>query len=110
MVIPTRHVHSLAQLDNAEHEALWNMTRETTLRLQEAVRAQGVNLGMNLGETAGAGIAEHIHMHVVPRWAGDTNFMPVITGIRVMPQYLDDTWRHLYSSFADLPGNRAPAP
>jgi ATP adenylyltransferase len=69
-----------------------------------------MNVGFNLGKAAGAGVPGHVHGHIVPRWAGDTNFMPVIADVRVMPQYLDEAWQALYAAFADVPGDRAPAP
>jgi len=107
LVIPTKHVSSLDELDATEFSALWDLTKETNRRLKKAVGAQGINLGMNLGEVAGAGIAEHIHVHLVPRWSGDTNFMPVIGDVRVMPQHLDATFNHLYPHFTDIEGRRA---
>ena len=85
-----------------------DLVRESVDRLKRAVNPQGINLGFNLGAAAGAGIADHLHAHAVPRWAGDTNFMPVLGDVRVMPEYLDDSWKRLYPHFRDLPGVRAP--
>ena len=104
MVVPHVHAGDLGELDGAVHDATFRLVREAAARLRAAVRAEGLNVGINLGEAAGAGIAEHLHVHVVPRWNGDTNFMPVLADVRVMPQHLDDTWRHLRPFFADLPG------
>jgi ATP adenylyltransferase len=74
------------------------------------VNAEAMNVGFNLGKVAGAGVADHLHGHLVPRWSGDTNFMPVLADVRVMPEHLDEAWRRLYHAFADLPGERAPDP
>jgi ATP adenylyltransferase len=110
LIIPHRHASDIDQLTDEEHASLWDLTRQATVRLRKAVEPQGINLGMNLGPVAGAGIADHAHVHVVPRWLGDTNFMPVLADVHVMPQHLDETWRWLYPHFADIPGRRAPAP
>jgi ATP adenylyltransferase len=110
LVIPRRHTSSLADLSSVEYGALMVLLRESAERLRIATNAEGLNIGMNLGKVAGAGIAEHLHAHVVPRWSGDTNFMPVIANVRVMPEYLDDAWCRLYPHFTDLEGLRAPAP
>jgi ATP adenylyltransferase len=110
LVAPRRHVADLGELTDEEHVAHATLLRDTVVRLRRALGAEGINVGYNLGKAAGAGIADHLHAHVVPRWSGDTNFMPVVADIRVMPQYLDEAWAHLYPSFADLPGVRAPAP
>ena len=99
-----------AAVSETEYAALMSLVRESTVRLRRAVSCHAMNVGFNLGRDAGAGIADHLHCHIVPRWAGDTNFMPVLADVRVMPEYLDDAWRRLYASFADLPGERAPAP
>ncbi len=99
MVVPNRHVGSLAELELAEHDALFRLVRASVTCLEQATGAEGVNLGMNLGRAAGAGIHEHLHVHLVPRWVGDANFMPVIGDVRVMPEYLDATWDRLAPAF-----------
>lgn len=110
LVAPRRHVGDLAALSHEEYTALMWLLRESTVRLRQAVNCSAMNVGFNVGHDAGAGVADHVHGHVVPRWRGDTNFMPVLTDVRVMPEYLDDAWRRLYPAFADLPGQRAPEP
>jgi ATP adenylyltransferase len=86
------------------------LLRDSTVRLRRGVACAAMNVGFNLGKHAGAGVADHLHGHIVPRWPGDTNFMPVIADVRVMPEYLDEAWCRLHVAFADLPGERAPAP
>lgn len=110
LVSPLRHVSDLAELDEAEYAGLTTLLRESSIRLRRAVGCSAMNIGFNLGVDAGAGVADHLHGHIVPRWSGDTNFMPVLTDVRVMPEYLDDAWRRLASAFADLPGERSPVP
>jgi ATP adenylyltransferase len=104
LIVPRRHVADLADLEGSEYDATMQLVRESIARVQRATGARGVNMGMNLGASAGAGIAEHLHAHVVPRWPGDTNFMPVLADVRVMPEYLDETWTKLEPLFAELPG------
>lgn len=102
LVVPTRHVGALEELDDAEADELFRLVRATVARLRQAVSPDGMNVGMNLGKAAGAGIAEHLHAHVVPRWNGDTNFLPVLADVRVMPEYLQDTKKRLLSHFSGL--------
>ena len=83
---------------------MMRLLRDTVERVRRATRPEGVNVGFNLGAAAGAGIADHVHGHIVPRWNGDTNFMPVLADVRVMPEYLDTTFCHLAPLFADLAG------
>ena len=110
LVMPYRHVDSLEKLDPEEYDALFRLVREASVRLCKAVRAEGLNIGCNLGAVAGAGVAAHLHVHIVPRWSGDTNFMPVIADTRVVSQAIAATRDHLAPFFADLhsPGG-APA-
>jgi ATP adenylyltransferase len=110
LVAPRRHVADLADLTEVEYGALSSLLRAAAASLRRAVACQGMNIGFNLGAVAGAGVADHLHGHVVPRWAGDTNFMPVLADVRVMPEYLDDAWRRLYPAFDDVPGARGAAP
>jgi ATP adenylyltransferase len=102
LVMPYRHVDSLERLDAEEHDALFRLVRDAGVRLRRAVRAEGLNIGCNLGAVAGAGVAAHLHVHIVPRWSGDTNFMPVIADTRVVSQALAETREHLLSFFADI--------
>ena len=102
MVVPKRHVSMPDELDDSESSAMWSLVQASIARLQGATGCAGINIGMNLGRVAGAGIHEHIHVHLVPRWEGDNNFMPVIGDARVMPEYLEQTWRRLEPAFAEL--------
>lgn len=91
MVCPYRHAADYTELDEAETAELADHTKRAVQALRNAAGAQGFNVGMNLGAVAGAGIAAHLHQHVVPRWGGDTNFMPIVGHTRVLPQLLRDT-------------------
>jgi ATP adenylyltransferase len=102
MVVPYRHTASLASLTSDELQELAQLTQRSEVALLEAYRPQGINAGINLGKTAGAGILEHLHMHVVPRWAGDTNFMTIVGETRVLPEALTDSAERLRPIFARL--------
>jgi ATP adenylyltransferase len=95
MVLPMRHVAELSALTDAERLEMMQLTGVLQSALEEGLNAQGFNLGMNLGRVAGAGIPGHLHLHVVPRWLGDTNFMPTVAETRVLPESLSDTYRKL---------------
>jgi ATP adenylyltransferase len=100
MVVPYRHVPDLAGLDDAAASELMALTRASERHLRGIYSPDGLNLGMNIGESAGAGIAGHIHMHVLPRWTGDANFMSTVGQARVLPEELPVTWRRLRDAFA----------
>jgi len=102
LVVPQVHASSLEDLEPDVHDTLFRLVRESAVRLKKALRAEGLNVGLNLGAVAGAGVAAHLHVHIVPRWSGDTNFMPVLADTRVVPQALDATQEHLAKHFADL--------
>jgi ATP adenylyltransferase len=104
LVLPRRHVSDLAALAAPEYAALMQLLLDATVRLRKVTGCAGMNVGFNLGAAAGAGIADHLHAHLVPRWAGDTNFMPVIADVQVMSEHLDATWAKLAPAFDDLPG------
>ncbi len=110
LVIPRRHVADIASLTDDELSEVAHLVRDSSARLRQAISAEGFNIGFNIGAAAGAGIAEHLHSHIVPRWVGDTNFMPTLADTRVMPEYLDDSWKRLYPYFSDLPGEQGPQP
>lgn len=99
MVAPYAHVAMLDELPAEAAAELMELTQAAVRRLREVYRPHGLNVGMNLGECAGAGIAGHLHMHILPRWPGDANFMTTIGETRVMPEELPETWRRLSEAF-----------
>ena len=99
MVVPYAHLSSLAALDQETAHELIELGQRAELALQEVYHPHGYNLGLNLGRAAGAGVAEHLHLHALPRWAGDTNFMTVVAETRVLPEDLGITWRRLRDAF-----------
>jgi ATP adenylyltransferase len=104
MVAPLAHVGSLADLDDEQSLAVMRLVRRSLRVLQSAMGPEGFNVGANLGKVAGAGIADHVHVHVVPRWNGDTNFMPVLAEVKVVNEHLERTWEKLSEAFASSPG------
>lgn len=102
MVVPTRHVARLDALSSEEAEALMRLTALSVRVIERAAGAQGFNIGMNLGRAAGAGVEDHLHIHVVPRWVGDTNFMPVLGDTKVLPEHLEQTYDRLAAALAQL--------
>jgi ATP adenylyltransferase len=102
MVAPRRHTAALPDLPAEEHADLAETLRRALRVLEGVYQPDGFNVGMNLGACAGAGFADHLHWHIVPRWSGDTNFMPMLADTRVMPQHLLDTWERLRGAFAPL--------
>ncbi|MCK9524145.1 MAG: HIT domain-containing protein [Proteobacteria bacterium] len=100
MVCPRQHVSGLGALSFAAQRSLFRSVVAAEALLRQALQPQGINIGMNIGKAAGAGIAAHIHVHLVPRWEGDTNFMPLLADCRVMPEHLRETWQTLLSHFA----------
>jgi ATP adenylyltransferase len=99
MVIPRRHTAVLEELPADEIADVSFLLQKTVKHLKDTYKPDGFNVGMNLGHSAGAGIADHLHWHVVPRWTGDTNFMPVVSDTRVMIEQLDRTWEKLRPLF-----------
>jgi ATP adenylyltransferase len=100
MVVPFRHTDDYVSLSDAELQEMATLTQRAVRVLQHTVGAHAFNVGMNLGGEAGAGIADHVHQHVVPRWGGDTNFMPVIGQTRVLPELLDETYARVAPAFS----------
>jgi ATP adenylyltransferase len=99
LVLPVRHIGDVEDLDGDEQLAISTLVQTSVRVLREVSEPHGFNIGLNLGRIAGAGIPEHLHWHVVPRWSGDTNFMPVIGDTRVLPELLDETYRKLRPGF-----------
>jgi len=102
MVVPYLHTAALADLSVPTALELMTLTQAAQAALAKAMHPEGYNLGMNLGTAAGAGIADHLHLHVVPRWNGDTNFMPVLADVKVLPDALENTCRNLREAWASL--------
>jgi len=99
MVLPIRHLKHLTDATKEETDELMELTKKTQGVLSEVYQPDGINLGMNLGTAAGAGVAEHYHMHLLPRWVGDVNFMTAIGQTRTMPESLEETYEKLISRF-----------
>jgi ATP adenylyltransferase len=103
MVAPVRHVAALEDLDPDEMLEMMQLASRSILAIRQAMAPDGFNVGLNEGKVAGAGIADHLHLHVVPRWAGDTNFMPILGDTNVIPQALEATQAILAKAIAELP-------
>lgn len=101
MIVPKRHRLNLEQLNEKEFQELSFLLKISTQVLKSSLHPHGFNIGINIGETGGAG-EEHIHFHIVPRWAGDTNFMPVLGETKIIPEYLEKTYEKIHSAFMDL--------
>ena len=99
LVLPNRAVPDLAELTPDEHAELWAIVRDGVTAVRAAYRCDGVNVGMNLGSAAGAGVPDHLHAHVLPRWAGDTNFMTAVANVRVLPETLASSWTKLRAAW-----------
>ena len=104
MIVPYLHTDSLAKLAAEDAAEMMLVAQQVETVLRGVYQPDGLNLGMNLGRSAGAGIAEHIHLHAVPRWLGDTNFMTVTADTRVLPETLDITWQRVLAEFGRLDG------
>ncbi len=99
MVVPFDHKPNLEQLDAATRGEMIELTSRATTVLRDIYNTEAFNVGLNIGEAAGAGVKEHVHIHVVPRWVGDTNFMSSLAETRVLPELLEDTWTRIRVGF-----------
>ena len=102
MLVPKRHISTLEQLNDEELSELGALIRTTEIVINEAYKPNGINVGINLGRSAGAGLPDHIHVHVVPRWDGDTNFMTVVGETRVVPEEPNQTIERLRPIFSRI--------
>lgn len=102
MVAPYLHVPRLSQIEEDAAAEMMSLTRFAEQALGQVYSPDGINLGMNMGEAAGAGIEQHIHMHVLPRWKGDANFMTSVGQTRIIPEVLPETWGKLHEVFQTL--------
>ncbi|MBI4161879.1 MAG: HIT domain-containing protein [Acidobacteria bacterium] len=103
MVVPNEHVDTIAGMSSAQMREMMELAQRCERALRRLYRPEGFNLGMNLGRCAGAGIEGHLHLHLVPRWAGDTNFMSVVDGTRILPEALSATFQKLRRELRRLP-------
>ncbi len=99
MVVPFSHKPNLEELDAATRAEMMELTSHCTTVLGNVYKTKSFNVGVNIGEAAGAGVKEHVHIHIVPRWVGDTNFMSSLAETRVLPETLEDTWKRLREGF-----------
>lgn len=98
MIVPYRHVSSIEDLDSATTSEMMDLARRSLTALRKAERPEAFNVGVNIGKAAGAGIVDHVHLHVVPRWTGDNNFMPVVGNARLLPEMLESTYEKLIAA------------
>ena len=101
LIVPYEHIGDFTLLKREVNIEMWALTQRIVRALENEYRPDGFNIGMNLGRVAGAGIPDHLHVHVVPRWGGDTNFMPVTADTKVLPESLDRTWERLRAALSD---------
>jgi ATP adenylyltransferase len=101
LIAPKRHLARLDQLDDATQTEIWQTTTRMVHALEKIMKPQGFNVGLNLGHAAGAGVPGHLHWHIVPRWVGDTNFMPTVAGVRTIPQSLETLWDLMVAELKD---------
>jgi ATP adenylyltransferase len=99
LIVPNSHVADLDQISKETSDEMMDLTKSAQTALREAYNPPGLNVGMNLGKAAGAGVADHLHIHVMPRWVGDTNFMSTIANTRVLPEDLRTTYDKLFGRF-----------
>lgn len=109
MVIPYQHTSDMLDLPAATAAEMWSLLSVSKRALSETIHPDAFNIGMNIGRTAGAGIDQHVHMHIVPRWNGDTNFMPVIGKTKIISQGIDETYSQLLPYITDLAENSSSA-
>ncbi len=103
MVAPKNHTADLSKLGKEEYTETMELFRFSLGVLERKLKPEGFNAGLNLGKSAGAGLEDHLHWHIVPRWHGDTNFMPVISDVRVIPEAITETYRGLVRQFGEFP-------
>ncbi len=99
LIAPYQHTGTLTQIPAETAQELFALTQKSEAALTEALHPHGFNLGMNLGKIAGAGFPNHAHMHIVPRWEGDTNFMPVLADVKIMPEFMEQTYAKITAAF-----------
>ena len=99
MVVPFAHKPNLEEFDSATRAEMMELTSQATSVLRKIYGTKSFNVGVNIGEAAGAGVKEHVHIHIVPRWVGDTNFMSTLAETRVLPETLEDSWRRIREGF-----------
>jgi ATP adenylyltransferase len=99
LVVPYTHTDSIIHLDEATRTEIMEMVNHSLLVLEQIYHPHGFNVGCNIGEAAGAGVAEHVHLHILPRWNGDTNFVTTIGDTRILPELMEDTWKKIKNAW-----------
>lgn len=102
MILPLRHIKNITQTNDEERKELMNLIFHSTIILQDNLKCEGINVGMNIGKASGAGIPSHLHMHLVPRWLGDTNFLPIIANTKTISVDLIQLYENLKQYFAKI--------